>query len=150
MADAGLVSLLVRTVVSLAVVLGVVGVAYLVARRRAGGRPARAARPGGPRGQRGRRPAASPIEVVGRAGLNRGTAAVAVRFGDRVVLIGTSEQAPTTVLAEMDAERWDELNVVREPLRTEHMVSVQVNVPGAAAERPSLLDALRAATARHA
>jgi hypothetical protein len=149
MADAGLVSLLVRTVVSLAVVLAVVGVAYVVARRRAGGRPSRPMRTGVSRGQRAqrRRSAPSPIEVVGRAGLNRGTVAVAVRFGDRVVLIGASEQAPTTVLAEMDAERWDELNVVREPLPTEHMVSVPV---GGAPARPSLLDALRAATARHA
>lgn len=148
MADASFVSLLVRTIVSLAVVLAVVGVAYVIARRRAGGRAARPARPSAPRSSGSRRRSApSPIEVVGRAGLNRGTVAVAVRFGDRVVLISASEQAPTTVLAEMEAERWEELNMVREPLPTEHVVSVPVGGPQ---ERPSLLDALRAATARHA
>jgi hypothetical protein len=144
MNDTGLVTLAVRALVSLAIVLAVVGVAYLVARRRAngGGSPVRS-----PGRTSGRRRATAPgIEVVGRVGLGRSSAAVAVRFGDRVVLIASSESGPTTTLAEMPAERWDELRTIREPIETRAIGGAR---PLATAP-PSLLEALRQATARHA
>lgn len=139
MGDTGLLDLVVRAVVSLAVVLAVVGVAYLVARRRTtGGRPAVRAP--------SRRRAATPgVEVVGRIGLGRSSAAVAVRFGDKVMLIASSEQGPATTLAEMPAERWDELRTVREPIEA---IPARHEQPVGAA-RPNLLEALRQATARH-
>ncbi len=137
MGDAGLLPLLVRTVVSLVVVLAVVAVAYAIARRRA---------PSG--AWRSKRVApAPPIEVVGRAGLARGTSAVALRFGDRVVMVGVSEQAPTAVLADIDAERWDELHPAEETL-------VPTEIPdgrspaGPVPPRQSFFEALRTATSR--
>lgn len=143
MGDAGVLQLLIRTAVSLAIVLAIVGVAYLVAKWRArGGSPVR---PAASRGGR-RRSAPAGVEVVGRVGLNRGTAAVAIRFGDRVVLVSSSEQAGTTALCEMPADEWDELQTVREPITP----AVAPNSDRTAAPRPNFIEALRQATARHA
>jgi hypothetical protein len=170
MQDVGVLSLLVRMVVSLAIVLAIVAVAYVVARSRRGMgsgriRPARTSSPrtdvaaGNARIGRGRAGLVSAgrsirrsnppaIEVVGRAGLTRNSAAVAVRFGDRVVLVSASEHGSSTVLADMDAERWDDLHVDRGRL---------VAVPRDPAatdstpvDRPRFLDALREATIRRA
>ncbi len=147
-AATGLAALLVRATLSLVVVLAIVAVAYLIARRRAGG-VGRA--PSGPadRGRFGRRRSAPPaIEVVGRVGLTRSTAAVAVRFGERVVLIAANEQGPSNVISEMHASEWDEIRTVREPLAPAEDRSSTwspVVVP-----RPSFVEALRQATARHA
>lgn len=158
--------LLVRTIVSLGVVLALVAVAYVVAKRRgrsglnrSGTGRAGSARAGGARWT-GRRSAPAGVEVVGRAGLSRSTAAVAVRFGDRVVLVTTSEQGPTSTLAEMPAERWDELMTVRDPI-------ADLGSAGCTADRSrsggstagqgtpfrapmGFVEALRQATARHA
>lgn len=145
-AAAGLGELVVRAVVSLAVVLTIVAVAYFVARRRAGAVAPVSAR-GAERGRRGRRRNTPPaIEVVGRVGLTRSTAAVAVRFGDRIVLIAASEQGPSNVISEMTAEEWDELRTVREPISP---LSAAGSATTSIVEHPpSFLEALRQATAR--
>jgi hypothetical protein len=143
--DTGLVDLLVRTVVSLAVVLALVALAYVVAKRRGTvgrGTAGRGTAGGGTTRRSARRGAPAGVEVVGRVGLNRSTAAVALRFGDRVVLVTTSEQGPAATLAEMPAEHWDELQTVRAPLD---------DVRDGSADRAPVgfVEALRQATARH-
>lgn len=143
--------LITRAVVSLAIVLAIVGVAYLVARRRAGG--AAPVATGSERSRFGRRRSAPPaIEVVGRVGLTRGTAAVAVRFGDRVVLIAAAEQGPSSVITDMSAADWDEFRTVREPIEPVVVPAAgSTRPPTAVVEpRPSFVEALRQATARHA
>jgi hypothetical protein len=141
-------ALVARAIASLAIVLLIVAVAYVVARRRAGG-VAPVAASGSDRMRFGRRRIApAPIEVVGRVGLTRGTAAVAVRFGDRVVLIAAAEQGPSNAITEMSAADWDEFRTVREPIAATGAVAAPSSpVVGA---RPSFLEALRQATARHA
>lgn len=150
-AEATIGALVARAIVSLAIVLLIVAVAYVVARRRAGG-VAPVAGAGSDRMRLGRRRVApAPIEVVGRVGLTRGTAAVAVRFGDRVVLIAAAEQGPSNAITEMSAADWDEFRTVREPIAattaTNAVVTPSSPVVGA---RPSFVEALRQATARHA
>jgi len=144
MGDADLLNLIVRTVVSLSVVLAVIGVAFAIARRRAAT---------GSVGRSSRRRAPAPaIEVVGRAGLARSASAVALRFGDRVVMVGVSDQAPTAVLAEIDAATWDDLHPAEETLVPTPVPfganGTAVADPGA--PRPSFFDALRDATTRRA
>ncbi len=94
---AGIVDLFVRMVTSLAVVLGIVAIAYVVMRRRAGmtvrpsapsgrrstrlatasvNRVARAAGASTRRARPGRRGHRAAIEVLGRTGLSRSSAAV--------------------------------------------------------------------------
>lgn len=145
---AGMAALVARAVVSLVIVLGVVAVAYVVARRRQGAGGARPARSRAlPRfGQRRHTPPG--MEVVARVGLSRGSAAVAVRFGEKVVLITATEQGHSTVLAEMPATEWDELHTVREPLATPSTPAVAARRSDS--PRPSFVEALRQATARHA
>jgi hypothetical protein len=160
MGDVSMVSLIVRMLVSLGLVLALVGIAYVIARRRSNG-AAPVRRGAAKRGQR--RPAAPPaIEVVGRVGLSRGSMAVALRFGDSVVLVGVSEQAPSTVLREMDAERWDEIHAEQDwrvpehlPVRADGLVTGRIDADGKVEDsiigpRPSFVDALREATTRRA
>lgn len=160
MNDVSLVALLTRTMISLAVVLAVIAVAYRIARRRAGGghgtRASRtsssSSKSGGLFGGR-RKGQSAPIEVVGRVGLTRGTSAVAIRFGERVVLVAAADQAQSTVLAEMTGEEWDEITAV--PEVSTPVPNAQVRSPtggSALAEttRPSFVEALRQATSRHA
>lgn len=92
--------LVVRMVVSLSIVLGLVTVAYGVARRRQ-------RRSGRSAFRRRARAQAPTLDVEARAGLARGATAVAVRFADRIVLIGVSDGAASTVLAEIPASEWD-------------------------------------------
>ncbi|MDJ0767440.1 MAG: hypothetical protein QNJ12_01555 [Ilumatobacter sp.] len=150
MADAGVAQLLVRMVVSLGIVLTIVAIAYGFARRRATGGP-------GTRGARrhrltraSRRSSAPAVEVVGRIGLTRGSAVIALRFGNRIVLVSANDQAPATVLAEMPAEEWDEQDTVREPLPVPEDPPPTHSLFSRAATRPGFLEALREATARHA
>lgn len=151
--ETSIVDLLIRTVVALGVVLAIVAVAYVIAKRRgtagarvaAGGRGAGIARTGGiPRARRSpRRSTPAGIEVVGRVGLSRNSAAVAVRFGDRIVLVATGEGGATSTLADMSAAEWDEMHTVREPI---HDV---LGSPVEGTPRVNFLEALRQATARH-
>ena len=143
MTDAGLGALLIRTVVSLAIVLAVIAIAYAVAKRRRGQTGVSTA-PARRVGRRRSQPAA--VEIVGRVGLNRGTAVIAIRFGDRVLLVSSSEQGGTNTLAEMPAVDWDELHTVREPLDRTAVAGARPEV----VTRPSFVEALRQATARHA
>jgi flagellar biogenesis protein FliO len=161
MLAAGIVDLFVRMVTSLAIVLAIVAVAYVVMRRRAGmsvrtTRPGRTGRPSTSHQRAGRavrapraarRPHRASVEVIGRVGLSRSTAAVAVKFGDRVLLVGASEQAAPTVLAEIDAATWELC-----PADAEWSVPTQVaELPDAEpVSRPTFLDALREATVRRA
>ncbi len=164
MGETGFTALLMRSVIGLGIVLAIIAVAYVVMRARgpmgAGSVSGRRARPArSARGSR-RRGGQSPIEVVGRAGLTRSSAVVALRFGDRIVLVSASEQGGTSVLAEMEAERWDELAVEREPIDPAELLDVGDVVAGAepigqpvfapAGRRPTFLEALREATTRHA
>lgn len=147
MADADLGGLIIRTVVSLVVVLSVIAVAFVIARRRATGAVGRSTAPTRARRGSRRRNAPAAIDVLGRIGLSRATAAVALRFGDRVILVAAGDQTAPTVLAEMDADEWDELQTVREPIDGA-AIDAGGPVP-ARSRRPSFLEALRDATARH-
>ena len=156
MSDAGLLPLIVRMVVSLGAVLAVIAVAFVIARHRQSG-GASSTRPSMFRARR--RSGPPPIEVVGRAGLTKGAVAIALRFGERIVLVGVSEQAPTTVLQEMDAASWDEWNA-EDPPADVAPVQPAPDPSGAArgdpihppdsviGPRPSFIDALREATTR--
>ena len=143
--DAGFVALVVRSVVSLAVVLAVIAVVYTIAKRRANGGTTRAfVRPASKSASR-RAPAA--LETIARVGLSRGSAAVAVRFADQVVLLGVTEGSPVTVLREIPAAHWDELSEV------EQVVATPVAVDGVdrdlgAMTRPGFIEALREVTSR--
>ncbi|MFN3255982.1 MAG: hypothetical protein ACE37B_09815 [Ilumatobacter sp.] len=165
MGDTSFIELVIRSIVSLGIVLVLIGLAYLVAKRRAGvsrpstrgGSRARGwtgavARGSGTSSGRSRQhvkrePAV--LETLGRIGLSRGSVAMAVRFGDQVVLLGLADGAPITVLQEMPAERWDELSAVERVVTT----SVSTDVLGnetAPDRRPGFVEALREATVRRA
>jgi flagellar biogenesis protein FliO len=142
-AQSGVVHLFVRMIVSLAIVLAIVGVAAFVMRRRGTVRGNR--RPVGFGRRQPRRRAGRPtIEVLGRVALTRSSSAVALRFADRVVLIGASDQAPAAVLADIAAGTWDSLLDDPEWAVPE---SAPDRLPG---ERPTFLQALREATVRSA
>ncbi len=143
MGDAGLPELVARTAVSLAIVLAVIGVAYGLLRRRGSIGALRSSR---------RRASPPAIEVVGRAGLARNASAVALRFGDRVVMVGVSENASTTVLAEIEAGRWDEIHrddEVRVPTAVPDGPSAASTI-GERTSRSSFIEALRDATSKRA
>jgi flagellar biogenesis protein FliO len=154
---AGIVDLFVRMVTSLALVLAIVAAAYFVMRRRAGTAraasarstgPARAARrptnqPRGARHVGGRRGTPPAVEVLGRVGLTRSSSAVALKFGDRVILVGASEQSQPAVLAEVDAATWELYEG-----GSEFTVPADVERDDLAPARPGFLDALREATVR--
>lgn len=156
MGDTSFVELVIRSIVSLGFVLLVIAGAYIVAKRRGGvSRSSRAGRSGGSAlgvltGSRGRshskrEPAV--LETLGRVGLSRGSVAMAVRFGDSVVLLGLAEGAPITVLQEMPAARWDELTEVESVVTTAVPTDILGNeIP--ASQRPNFVDALREATVR--
>ena len=143
--NSGFFELLVRSVASLAVVLAVIAIAYAVAKRRAnGGTTSGFTRP---RSKATSRKTPAALETVARVGLSRGSAAVAVRFADQIVLLGVTEGSPVSVLQEMPADRWDELSEV------DQVVATPVALEGvdrelAAMTRPGFVDALREATAR--
>lgn len=149
---AGVVALTVRMLVSLAVVLAVIAVAYLFARRRAGGRTGGRPRvPSLPKSPSRRAAAGAGLEVVGRVGLTRGAAAVALRFGDRVVLVAAGETGQASVVAEMPAFEWDESQLVREPLEFPAQRTPGATLPDptlGAVSRPGFVEALRMATSR--
>ncbi|MCU1399144.1 MAG: hypothetical protein JWN62_2253 [Acidimicrobiales bacterium] len=152
-----------RMVISLVVVLGLVYVAYRVVKRRQGAsfttRPAvrrsRRTLTSAVRGAAGtassgsrRGAAAKPgLKIVGRQGLSRTTTVVAVQFAGRVFMVGTSEQAPPSVLAETDLETWTSSVEPDEELIPVTRAAVGAGVtPGRV--RPTLLEALREVTAR--
>lgn len=142
MSDVG--GLAIRMIVSLGLVLALVAVAYQFARRRQNG--------GGlglptsqRRRNRNRATANRPLEVEARAGLSRGSSAVAVRFADRIVLVGVTEGAPSSVLAEIDVDEWDRAQESDDEDAEERM---PLDPNSVVTPRPSFLDALRDATSR--
>ena len=177
MTDVSFVDLLVRMVVSLAIVLGLMFGAYVFLRRRQGFGPV--ARPGGPRPVRGGRRSARRaggglgglggafggasltratssraagnrrgLRVPGRVGVGRTTQVVAVQFADKVFLLAASDQAAPSVLAELELDAW---NAATEQHDDEVVTRVPVSrdTLDQAAARPSgLLESLREATTR--
>lgn len=170
MTDASFGDLLVRMVVSLAVVFGLIAVAYQVMRRRqGGGGTSRALRPASTsirrHGSSHRSSSASSgrrgVRVLSRVGINRTTQLVAVQVGDEVLLVAASEQGAPTVMKSMTVEAWEAANEVREeriPITTAAGPSTTVAPAGpvgggAAGDRTEprgFLDALREATVRRA
>ena len=159
MTDVGLGELLVRMVVSLVVVLGLVLGAYAILRRRQGlpsgrelrgGREKRSSlirvRSGSSTAKSGNKRG---LKIVGRVGLGRTSSVIAVQFADRVFMLGTSEQGPPSVLAELDLDSWNASMETPEDLQP---ILRSGGGPGAPAtpgdRRPTILDALREATTR--
>lgn len=154
MTDVSFADLVVRTMLALAVVLAIVGVGYVVARRQsyhvgpiAAPRPASPAPALGARrlGLPKRRPTPNGVEVIARAGLSRNAAVVALRFGDRVLLVSVADQAPNTLLAEMSVANWDEHTTAREAI---DLPAHQAASPSVVSQPPNFIEALRQATAR--
>ncbi len=136
-------ALALRMGVSLSLVLGLTAMAYWFVRRRQAGH-----RSFGLAGRRARATSPKPLDVEARAGLARGSAAVAVRFADRVVLVAVTDGAPAAVLAEVPAADWDREIEAAEEEASAHPVRTPLDPHAPITERPSFLDALRDATSR--
>jgi hypothetical protein len=146
-----------RMAISLIVVLALVFIAYRVIKRRqdpfsaatprstSGGRAPRRPRSGRMMATGSARAGSAKrgLRTVGRVALSRSSAVVAVQFADRVLLIGASEQGLPTVLAELDLPSWTAATEVSEELLPIGRMS-----PDVGQRRPTMLDALREATAR--
>ena len=129
MADVSMGELLVRSVISLAVVLGIVFGAYAVLRRRMNGggsfrpgtrltgamrsltTPGRSTTPAASASApaRAMRQNRNGLRVLGRATVGRSAQVTAVQFGDRVLLVGANDQGTPTLLAEVDGREWEHL-----------------------------------------
>lgn len=92
--DVSLLALLVRVVVSLAVVLAVMAASAAVLRRSGvvGATPS---------GRRGVRRRSFPLEVIARHGLSRSSSLAVVRLGERALVLGVTEHQ-VTLLTEVD------------------------------------------------
>lgn len=176
MTDASFGSLVVRMLISLAIVFALIGGGYVIMRRRQqggrsmgmrssgarhhGGRTARVARSGSLAGlpSRSARGSAAAkgsgqrraMRIVGRVGIGRATQLVAVQFVDQVYLIAASEQGTPNVIAQLPLDEWlsatDEVESVI-PL-TPELVAID---GGAERSTPrTFVDALREATVRRA
>jgi flagellar biogenesis protein FliO len=162
MTEVGFGELVVRMVVSLAIVLGLMFGGYVIMRRRQGlggsssprasrrpsmGSSRRSASSGsGSSSGKGTNGSRRGLRVLGRLGVGRTSQVIAVQFAEKVFLVGACDATTPQVLAEMDLAAWmlhieadDEATVVREAI-----------VPGAPVRSASLLDSLREATARRA
>jgi|GEM_PF-3084762 flagellar biogenesis protein FliO len=160
MTEVGFGELVVRMVVSLAIVLGLMFGGYVIMRRRQGLGGSSAPRASRSRNTGSSRRSASSssssnkgtngsrrgLRVLGRLGVGRTSQVIAVQFAEKVFLVGACDATAPQVLAEMDLAAWmlhveadDEATVVREAI-----------VPGAPGRPVSLLDSLREATARRA
>lgn len=160
MTEVGFGELVVRMVVSLAIVLGLMFGGYVIMRRRQGlggpsspkatrrpsmGSSRRSASSGSSSGK-GTNGSRRGLRVLGRLGVGRTSQVIAVQFAEKVFLVGACDATAPQVLAEMDLAAWmlhveadDEATVVREAI-----------VPGGPVRSASLLDSLREATARRA
>ncbi len=152
MTDVGIGELLARMLVSLAVVLGLVFLAYTVLRRRQGHVPSGASRlrllgggsaaPAKPQNDR------RGVHLIARVGVSRTSQLVAVQFAERVLLVGASDNATPQVLAEIDIAAWREHTTAPEPIIVrEPIASITAGAP---ASRPTVPDTLRELTARRA
>lgn len=160
MNDVGLGELLLRMLISLAVVLAVVMAAYVIIRRRQGADPSpRRSRRGSSLGLLTRSRGAAGgstarragLRIVGRVGVGRTSSVVAVQFADRVFMIGASEQGAPTVLAELELDEWQRATQQPEELTPTPRRSAgtgESDGPRTGEARPGFLDALREATTR--
>jgi flagellar biogenesis protein FliO len=143
---------IVRTVISLGVVIGIMVVAARVLRRRG------VARPGGRRGfslaMKSSGPRASGIEVVDRIGITRASSVALLKVGSRYLVIGASDSS-IELLAEGDgavAGLWsvaDEIELEEDEL--EVMETYRTSSPLGAPQNRAwtmLLDAMREKTVR--
>jgi len=153
-----------RMAISLVVVLGLMYVAYKIIKRRQSGPPVRARRlstggllgiarsaTSGRSGRAGRSRQSSTkrgLKVVARVGVSKTSSVLAVQFGERVFMLGATEQAPPTVLAEIELDAWN--SSLEDDDSSQQMVRVPVaGGPAAGRARPtSIIDALRERTAR--
>ena len=149
-----------RMVISLAVVLGLMYIGYrLLKRRQNGPSPVRARRSplagmfGAGRAAGSGRSASSRavntkrgLKVVARVGLSKTSSVIAVQFGEKVFLLGASDQAPPKVLAEVDLPSWT--SMIEDPEDAMPVMRVPVGTKPAAGRRPSVIEALREMTAR--
>jgi len=150
-----------RMAISLAVVLGLMYIGYrLLKRRQSGpaqrsrrsplagmfgaGRSAGSGRSSGSRSVNTKRG----LKVVARVGLSKTSSVIAVQFGERVFLLGASDQAPPKVLAEIDLPAWTAS--IEDPEQSMPLVRVPVGQQPAAGRRPSIIESLREMTARRA
>jgi flagellar biogenesis protein FliO len=133
MTDVSFADLVLRMLLSLAIVLAIVLGAYAVIRRRQGlGKGGGGLRGGmmprragsktkggllrsasmrsasiiGGRGSSKMPGSRRGLRVVGRVGIGRTTQVVAVQFAEKVFLLGASEQSAPTILAELDMAAW--------------------------------------------
>ena len=123
MTDVSFTDLVLRMVVSLAVVLAIVLGAYAVMRRKQGFRssfgssfgasPLEGAPTVRQRSTKIARTSSSKVtgskrglRVVGRIGIGRTTQVVAVQFAEKVFLLGASEHTAPSILAELDLDAW--------------------------------------------
>lgn len=166
MTDVNFGDLVERMAISLAVVLGLMYVAYRIVKRRQSSSfsPVRSsagphrsgplkgiARSSGASAPSSRRAANTKngLRVVGRLGLSRTTTVIAIQFADRVFLIGTAEQTPPSVLAEIDVASWtSSLDSADDAVPDKRVPLDPSRAPGS--RRPTLLETLREATARRA
>ena len=152
-----------RMAISLVVVLGLMYIAYKIIKRRQSGPPIRAQRmsTGGllgiarsatsGRSTRSRSTNTKRgLKVVARVGVSKTSSVLAVQFGERVFMLGATEQAPPTVLAEIDLAAWT--SSLDDDESSLPMVRVPVaGNPATGRPRPSsIIDALRERTARRA
>jgi len=149
-----------RMAISLAVVLGLMYVGYRLLKRRQNGAAPRARRnplagmfgAGRSAGSGGRSSGSRTLntkrglKVVARLGLSKTSSVIAVQFGERVFLLGASDQAPPKVLAEIDLPSWTA--AIEENEESMPLVRVPVGPKNAPGRRPSVIDALREMTAR--
>jgi hypothetical protein len=92
--------LFVRVTFSLGLVLGLIWFSARVLRRRGiSGLRAPSSRGGRVRNE-------IPFEVLARTGVTRTSALTALRFGDRVLLVGSADGEAPTVLASVEAATW--------------------------------------------
>lgn len=154
----GFGELIARMVISLIVVLGLLLGAYAFIKRRQGvsysprqakGSRGRVVRLGGSSSSSRQSGKTRGLKIVGRVGVSRTSTVVALQFAERVILLGTSEQGPPAVLAELDLDAWTAGNEVTDELVP--MTRVPLGSAATAGRgKPSLLEALREVTSRRA
>ncbi|MFZ4811065.1 MAG: flagellar biosynthetic protein FliO [Ilumatobacteraceae bacterium] len=154
MNDVGFGELVIRMVISLAVVLGVMFGLYAILRRRQGYSPSSVSRSSRTNGSSKSIAKSSSkgssktsgnrtgLRVLGRLGVGRTSQLVAVQFADRVFLVGASEQSAPTVMAELDLFSWEAHIATVE----ESAVIREAIIPGHSSK--TILDSLREVTAR--
>jgi flagellar biogenesis protein FliO len=167
MTDVSFADLVLRMVVSLAVVLAIVLGAYALLRRKQGfgsifgGRHSTVSN-GAPRSTKLARTSSSKVtgskrglRVVGRIGIGRTTQVVAVQFAEKVFLLGASEHTAPSILAELDLDSWLDATETDDGSGTGAVRRVPTDAtPGTGPRRgpasgpAGLLDALREATLR--